>query len=63
MWIFGAAILGLGLLRDYMAFLVVLGLGIGIVTALRAERVVPTVLFGTAVALALTYFADQVKLP
>jgi 4-amino-4-deoxy-L-arabinose transferase-like glycosyltransferase len=61
-WIFGAAILGLGLLRDYMAFLVVLGLGIGIVTALRTERVVPTVLFGTAVALALTYFADQVGL-
>ncbi len=60
--IFAVAALGLGLLRDYMAFLVVLGLGIGIVTALRTERVVPTVLFGTAVALALTYFADQVGL-
>jgi 4-amino-4-deoxy-L-arabinose transferase-like glycosyltransferase len=61
-WIFGAAILGLGLLRDYMAFLVVLGLGIGIMTALRTDRVVPTVFFGTVVALALTYFADQVGL-
>ena len=61
-WIFAAALLGLGLLRDYMAFLVVLGLGIGIATAISSERVIPTVLFGTAVALALTYFADQVGL-
>ena len=60
--VFAAALLGLGLLRDYMAFLVVLGLGIGIMTALSTERVIPTVLFGTAVALALTYFADQVGL-
>jgi 4-amino-4-deoxy-L-arabinose transferase-like glycosyltransferase len=61
-WIFAAALLGLGLLRDYMAFLVVLGLGIGIATAISTERVIPTVLFGTAVALALTYLADQVGL-
>ena len=32
-WIFAVALLGLGLLRDYMAFLVVLGLAIGSVTA------------------------------
>ncbi len=60
--IFAAALLGLALLRDYMAFLVVLGLGIGITTAVRTDRVVPTVLFGTAVALALTYLAGQVGL-
>ena len=60
--VFAVALLGLGLLRDYMAFLVVLGLGIGIMTALSTGRVIPTVLFGTAVALALTYFADQVGL-
>ena len=62
LWVFGVAVLGLSLLRDYMAFLVVLGLAIGSVTAVRAERVVPTMLFGTLVAVALTYFADQVGL-
>ena len=61
-WIFAAALLGLGLLRDYMAFLVVLGLAIGVVTAIRTDRVAGTVLFGTGVALALTYLADQVGL-
>ena len=60
LWIFAAAVLGLSLIRDYMAFLVVLGLAIGSVTALRTERVVGTMLFGTLVAVALTYFADQV---
>ena len=62
LWIFAAAVLGLSLIRDYMAFLVVLGLAIGSVTALRTERVVGTLLFGTLVAVALTYFADQVGL-
>ena len=61
-WIFASALLGLGLLRDYMAFLVVLGLAIGSVAALRTGRVVGTMLFGTAIALAMTYFADQVGL-
>ena len=60
LWIFGAAVLGLSLLRDYMAFLVVLGLAIGSVSAIRAERMVGTMLLGTLVAVALTYFADQV---
>ena len=45
-----------------MAFLVVLGLAIGSVTALRPERMLATMLFGTTAALALTYFADQVGL-
>ena len=62
LWIFAAALLGLGLLRDYMAFLVVLGLAIGSVTAIRPERMFGTMLFGTTAALALTYFADQVGL-
>ena len=62
LWVFGVAVLGLSLLRDYMAFLVVLGLAIGSVTAVRRERVVGTMLFGTLVAVALTYFADQVGL-
>ena len=62
LWIFAAAVLGLSLIRDYMAFLVVLGLAIGSVAALRTERVVGTLLFGTLVAVALTYFADQVGL-
>ena len=62
LWIFAAAVLGLSLIRDYMAFLVVLGLAIGSVTAVRTERVVGTMLFGTLVAVALTYFADQVGL-
>ena len=62
LWFFAAALLGLGLLRDYMAFLVVLGLAIGSVTALRPERMLATMLFGTTAALALTYFADQVGL-
>ena len=62
LWIFGAALLGLSLLRDYMAFLVVLGLAIGSVTAIRPDRVGATMLFGTGVALALTYLADQVGL-
>ena len=62
LWIFGAALLGLSLLRDYMAFLVVLGLAIGIVTAVRPERMVGTMLFGTVVALALIYLANQVGL-
>ncbi len=61
-WIFAAAIVGLSLLRDYMAFLVVMGLAIGTVTAVRPERVVPTMFLGTVVAVALTYFADQVGL-
>ena len=62
LWIFAAALLGLGLLRDYMAFLVVLGLAIGSVTAVRPERMFGTLLFGTTAAVALTYFADQVGL-
>lgn len=45
-----------------MAFLVVMGLVIGSVTALRPERMFPTMLFGTAAAVALTYFADQIGL-
>ena len=49
-FIFVAAVLGLGLLRDYMAFLVVLGLAIGSVTALRPERMVGTLIFGTVMA-------------
>ena len=61
-WIFAVALLGLGLLRDYMAFLVVLGLAIGSVTAVRPERMFGTMLFGTTAALTLTYFADQVGL-
>ena len=62
LWIFAAALLGLGLLRDYMAFLVVLGLAIASVTAVRPERMFGTMLLGTTAALALTYFADQVGL-
>ena len=62
LWMFGAGLLGLGLLRDYMAFLVVLGLAIGSITAIRPDRMVGTMFFGTAVALALTYFANQVGL-
>ena len=58
--LFALALLGLGLLRDYMAFLIILGLAIGVVTAVRPERMVGTMLLGTAAALALTYFADQV---
>ena len=60
--IFAASLLGLGLLRDYMAFLVVSGLAIGSVTALRPDRLVGTMAFGTVVGLAFTYFADQVGL-
>ena len=60
--IFAAALLGLGLLRDYMAFLVVVGLAIGSFTALRPDRIVGTLAFGTVVALAFTYFADRVGL-
>ena len=59
---FALGLLGLGLLRDYMAFLVILGLAIGVVTAVRPERMVGTMLFGTAAALALTYFVDQIGL-
>ena len=62
LWIFAAALLGLALLRDYMAFLVVLGLAIGTATAVRPDRVLGTMLFGTVVALALTYLADRVGL-
>ena len=62
LWFFAVALLGLALLRDYMAFLVVLGLAIGSVTAVRPERMFGTMLFGTAAAVALTYFADQVGL-
>ncbi len=62
LWFFSVALLGLALLRDYMAFLVVMGLVIGSVTALRPERMFPTMLFGTAAAVALTYFADQIGL-
>ena len=61
-WIFFAALVGLSLLRDYMAFLIVLGLAIGSATAFRPERMVGTMVFGTAVALVLTYLADQVGL-
>ena len=61
-WIFASALVGLGLLRDYMAFLVALGLVIGTVAALRTDRVVGTMVFGTVVALAMTYLADQVGL-
>ena len=59
---FAFALLGLGLLRDYMAFLVLLGIAIGTVTAVRPERMLGTMLFGTAAAVALTYLADQVGL-
>ena len=62
LWIFAAALLGLGLLRAYMAFLVVLGLAIGTATAVRPDRGFGTMLFGTVVALTLTYLADQVGL-
>ena len=61
-WIFVGALLGLGLLRDYMAFVVVAGLAIGSFTALRPDRIVGTMAFGTVVALAFTYLADQVGL-
>ncbi len=60
--IFLASLLGLGLLRDYMAFLVVVGLAMGSFTALRPDRIVGTMAFGTIIALAFTYFADQVGL-
>jgi hypothetical protein len=50
------------LLRDYMAFLVVLGLAIGVGTAVRPDRMIGTLLFGTAAALGLTFLADQVGL-
>jgi 4-amino-4-deoxy-L-arabinose transferase-like glycosyltransferase len=60
--VFGMALLGLGLLRDYMAFLVVLGLVIGSVTAVRPDRMFATLVFGTITALALTYLADRVGL-
>ena len=60
--IFGAALLGLGLLRDYMAFLVVAGLAIGTVAALRPDRIFGTMIFGTVITLAFTYLADQVGL-
>ena len=60
--IFVASLLGLGLLRDYMAFLVVVGLAIGSFAALRPDRIVGTMAFGTVIALAFTYFADQVGL-
>ena len=59
---FAAALLGLGLLRDYMAFLVVAGLVMGSFTAVRPDRIVGTMAFGTVVILAFTYLADQVGL-
>jgi hypothetical protein len=62
LWFLAVALLGLGLLRDYMAFLVVLGLGIGSMTAIRPQRMFGTMVFGTVAAVALTYFADQVGL-
>jgi len=62
LWAFLGALLGLGLLRDYMAFLVLLGLVIGSVTAVRPDRMFATMLFGTIAAVALTYLADQVGL-
>ena len=62
LWAFLGALLGLGLLRDYMAFLVLLGLMIGSVTAVRPDRMFATMLFGTTAAVALTYLADQVGL-
>ena len=62
LWFFSVALLGLALLRDYMAFLVVLGIVIGSVTAIRPERMFGTMLFGTAAAVALTYFADRIGL-
>ena len=60
--IFAAALLGLGLLRDYMAFLLVAGLVIGSFSALRPDRIVGTMAFGTVAVLAFTYFADEVGL-
>ena len=60
--IFMASLIGLGLLRDYMAFLVVSGLALGSFAALRPDRIVGTMVFGTLVALAFTYLADQVGL-
>ncbi len=62
LWAFLGALLGLGLLRDYMAFLVLLGLVIGSLTAVRPDRMFATMLFGTIAAVALTYLADQVGL-
>ena len=62
LWAFLGALLGLGLLRDYMAFLVLLGLVIGSVTAVRPDRMFATMLFGTTAAVGLTYLADQVGL-
>ena len=62
LWAFLGALLGLSLLRDYMAFLVLLGLVIGSVTAVRPDRMFATMLFGTIAAVALTYLADQVGL-
>ena len=62
LWIFSVSLLGLALLRDYMAFLVILGLMIGSVTAVRPERMFGTMVFGTITALVLTYLADQVGL-
>ena len=45
-----------------MAFLIVLGLVIGSVTAVRPDRMFATMLFGTAAAVALTYLADRAGL-
>ena len=61
-WFFAVALLCMALIRDYMAFLIVLGLAIGSVTAVRPDRMFGTMMFGTAAAVALTYLADQVGL-
>lgn len=55
-------IVGLTLLRDYMAFLVMAGMLLGILVSARADRIVPRLIFGTVVVIGLTFLAQRVGL-
>ncbi len=62
LWPFLIGVLGLTLLRDYMAFLVMAGLLMGILVSARADRIVPRLIFGTVVVIGLTILAERVGL-
>ena len=54
----GGAVL-LSTLRDYMGFLVMAGVGLGMVMALRPDRMASTLVIGTAAVLGLTLTLEQ----
>jgi len=60
--VLAAGVIGLTALRDYMGFLVLAGLTVGSLVAVRPDRLLPRFLVGTGVAIAMTYIGQSLDL-